>query len=72
VAHEDSCRLVQEEDTVRLYYSTENKSEFKEVEEQFLEVSVGWRRGETHLCPARDAGPAGEPEERKRGLRPQA
>jgi hypothetical protein len=28
-----ACCLVQEEDTVRLYYSTENRSEFKEVEE---------------------------------------
>ena len=63
-----ACRLVQEEDMVRLYYSTENTREFKEVEEQFLEVGVGWRRGETHLCPARDAGPAGETKERKRGL----
>ena len=35
-----ACRLVQEEDTVRLYYSTENTREFKEVEEQFLEVGV--------------------------------
>ena len=35
-----ACRLVQEEDTVRLYYSTENTREFKEVEEQFLEVAV--------------------------------
>jgi hypothetical protein len=34
-----ACRLVQEEDTVRLYYSTENTREYKEVEEQFLEVS---------------------------------
>ena len=34
-----ACRLVQKEDTVRLYYSTENTREYKEVEEQFLEVS---------------------------------
>ena len=29
---------MQEEDTVQLYYSTENTREFKEVEEQSLEV----------------------------------
>merc|ERR1712212_609498 len=28
-----ACRLVQEDDTVQLYYSTENTREFKEVEE---------------------------------------
>merc|ERR1719352_947052 len=28
-----ACRLVQEEETVQLYYSTENTREFKEVEE---------------------------------------
>ena len=33
-----ACRLVQEEDTVQLYYSTENTREFKEIEEQSLEV----------------------------------
>ena len=35
---------MQEEDTVQLYYSTENTREFKEVEEQSLEVCV------TQLC----------------------
>ena len=29
---------MQEDDTVQLYYSTENTREFKEVEEQNLEV----------------------------------
>ena len=29
---------MQEDDTVQLYYSTENTREFKEVEEQSLEV----------------------------------
>ena len=31
---------MQEEDTVQLYYSTENTREFKEVEEQSLEVGA--------------------------------
>ena len=31
---------MQEDDTVQLYYSTENTREFKEVEEQNLEVGA--------------------------------
>ena len=49
-----ACRLVQEEDTVQLYYSTENTREFKEVEEQSLEVgevpSPCWRNVMIHTC----------------------
>jgi len=33
-----AARLVTEEDTIRLYYSTENTREYKEISEQFLEV----------------------------------
>ena len=32
---------MQEEDTLQLYYSIENTREFKEVEEQSLEVGAG-------------------------------
>jgi len=44
-----ACRLVQEEDTVRLYYSTENTREFKEVDEQFLEVGEELAPAVEHL-----------------------
>ena len=44
-----SCRLVQEEETVRLYYSTENTREFKEVEEQCLEVGEELAPAVEHL-----------------------
>jgi len=33
-----ACRLVQEEATIRLYYSTENTREFRQIEEQWMEV----------------------------------
>jgi len=44
-----ACRLVQEDDTVQLYYSTENTREFKEVEEQSLEVGVELAPAVEHL-----------------------
>merc|ERR1712210_73419 len=44
-----ACRLVQEEDTVQLYYSTENTREFKEVEEQSLEVGIELAPAVEHL-----------------------
>jgi hypothetical protein len=51
-----SCRLVQEEDTVRLYYSTENTRKYKEVEEQFLEVGVELAPAVEQLVTAYPAG----------------
>jgi len=44
-----ACRLVQEEEAVRLYYSTENTREFKEVEEQWLEVGEELAPAVEHL-----------------------
>jgi len=43
------CRLVQEDETVRLYYSTENTREFREVEEQSLEVGEELAPAVEHL-----------------------
>jgi len=44
-----ACRLVQEEDSIRIYYSTENTREFKEVEEQFLEIGEDLAPAVEHL-----------------------
>ena len=40
---------MQEDDTVQLYYSTENTREFKEVEEQNLEVGIELAPAVEHL-----------------------
>jgi len=44
-----ACRLVQEEETIRLYYSTENTREFKQVDEQWMEVGEELAPAVEHL-----------------------
>jgi len=44
-----AIRLVQEEESIRVYYSTENTRQFKEVEEQWLEVEEELAPGVEHL-----------------------